>query len=33
MFLRARYLLDRVLETPAERMGRFRTPVKELFSG
>ena len=33
MFLRARYLLDRVLETPAGRMGRFRTPVKELFSG
>ena len=33
MFLRARYLLDRVLETPAERIERFRTPVKELFSG
>lgn len=33
MFLRARYLLDRVLETPANRIERFRTPVKELFSG
>jgi aminoglycoside phosphotransferase len=32
MFLRARYLLDRVLETPADRVGRFRTPVRELFS-
>jgi phosphate uptake regulator/aminoglycoside phosphotransferase len=33
MFLRARYLLDRVLETPVKRAGRFRTPVEQLFSG
>ena len=33
MYLRARYLLDRVLETPTDRLERFRTPVKELFSG
>jgi phosphate uptake regulator/aminoglycoside phosphotransferase len=33
MFLRARYLLDRVLDTPANRIEHFRTPVRELFSG
>jgi aminoglycoside phosphotransferase len=33
MFLRARYLLDRVLDTPIDRIERFRTPVRELFNG
>ena len=33
MFLRARYLLDRILETPGERFERFRSPLKEVFSG
>ena len=33
MFLRARYLLERVLETPAGRIEGFRTPVRELFNG
>ena len=28
----ARYLLDRVLDTPANRIEHFRTPVRELFS-
>jgi aminoglycoside phosphotransferase (APT) family kinase protein len=31
MFLRARYLLDQVLDTPTNRIARFRTPVRELF--
>ncbi|WP_078121322.1 phosphotransferase [Thiosocius teredinicola] len=33
MFLRARYLLERVLATPPHKAARFRTPVKEVFVG
>jgi len=33
MFLRSRYLIDKVLATPPEKARSFRVPVKELFSG
>jgi aminoglycoside phosphotransferase (APT) family kinase protein len=33
MFLRARLLLEKVLATPGQQAGKFRTPVAEVFSG
>ena len=33
MFLRARYLIERVLVTSEEQTTQFRTPVREVFSG
>ncbi|QDY70611.1 phosphotransferase [Qingshengfaniella alkalisoli] len=32
MFVRSRFLLERVLECPQGREGRFKLPIKELFS-
>lgn len=32
MFLRARYLLERVLETPVKQTHRFKLPIQEIFS-
>lgn len=33
MFLRARYLIEQVLNTPERRVAAFRTPVKAVFVG
>ena len=33
MFLRARYLLERVLEADPKRPQSFRVPIKEIFVG
>jgi aminoglycoside phosphotransferase len=33
MFLRSRYLLERILETDPKRASKFRTPVQEIFVG
>ncbi len=33
MFLRSRYLLERVLETDPKRASKFRAPIKEMFIG
>ncbi len=33
MFLRSRYLLERVLETDPKRASKFRAPVREVFVG
>ena len=33
MFLRSRYLLERVLETDPKRASKFRAPVQEIFVG
>ncbi len=33
MFLRARYLIERVLETDPKKAGRFKIPVEDIFVG
>jgi aminoglycoside phosphotransferase/phosphate uptake regulator len=32
MFMRSRYLLERVIDTPAKKIADFQLPIKELFS-